>query len=240
MQLRRRAGRGSPCSCPSGMPSPGWSKQSNRFVARPKRIGSWSPSTTAPGIAAAICSRNSRQATTGSGSWRPRPASRALSPRSISGLPPCVGRCWPGWMRMTSRCRRGWPEDWDLFLRAFACGLRLRRVPEVLLRWRLHAGQLTRTDPRHDTRRLLAARADHLSRHLRDLGTRGHRWILGAGPIGKRLAKALAGENAEIAGFVDVDPKKIGGLVHDGSQRWPVISSSELLARRPRPFAIAA
>ena len=63
-------------------------------------------------------------------------------------------------------------------------------------------------------------------------------WILGAGPVGKRLAKALADEGVELAGFVDIDPKKIGG--HAGPRRWPVASMEELQAASPGPFAVSA
>lgn len=134
----------------------------------------------------------------------------------------------------------GWPEDWDLFLRAFDAGLRFERVPEVLLRWRLHPGQLTRNDPRYSAERILTARAHYLSRYLCGAVRSRPCWILGAGPTGKRLVKALAREQSEIAGLVDVDPKKIGGIIRDGARRWPVISSEAFLALRSRPFAVAA
>ena len=44
---------------------------------------------------------------------------------------------------------RGWPEDWDLLLRAFERGLHIARVPHELLSWRLHARQATRVDERY-------------------------------------------------------------------------------------------
>jgi len=138
----------------------------------------------------------------------------------------------------------GWAEDWDLFLRAFAGGLRVARVPHELLYWRVHDEQATRVDPRYSAERFMQARAHFLAAAL--AGARRPLWILGAGPVGKKLGKSLQRELAAakapvaLAGFVDVDPKKIGGVVHDGRHRWPVISMAELAALRPRPFAIAA
>lgn len=135
----------------------------------------------------------------------------------------------------------GWPEDWDLFLRAFEDGLRVCRLPEALLEWRLHAAQSTRTDRRYSEAALLAARAHFLARHLRRaLGDGRVLWILGAGPVGKSLVKALAGEAIEVAGLVEVDPRKIGGVVRDGARRWPVVAHAGLREKQPRPFAISA
>ncbi len=136
---------------------------------------------------------------------------------------------------------RGWPEDWDLFLRAFESGLRLRRLTEPLFEWRQHAAQATRNDLRYSEAALLAARAHFLARHLRrEVGDRRPLWILGAGPVGKHLVKALAREGIEIAGLADVDPRKIGGVVRDGSRSWPVMKHSELNGMLPRPFAVSA
>jgi glycosyltransferase involved in cell wall biosynthesis len=131
-----------------------------------------------------------------------------------------------------------WPEDWDLFLRAFEARLAIARLPRVLLEWRLHDSQATRTDPRYSEASFRRARAHYLARmlraHSRDV------WLLGAGPVGKSLAKALASEHASVAGFAEIDPKKIGGIVRDRARKWPVVSMPELLAKTPRPLAIAA
>lgn len=135
----------------------------------------------------------------------------------------------------------GWPEDWDLFLRAFESGLRLRRLAQPLMEWRLHAAQATRTDARYSEESLLAARAHFLARHLRrEVGDGRALWILGAGPVGKGLVKALANEGIEAAGLADVDARKIGGVVRDGDRRWPVVKHSDLRDKVPRPFAVSA
>lgn len=138
-------------------------------------------------------------------------------------------------------CDAGWPEDWDLFLRAFEGGLRLGRLAELLLEWRLHDTQATRTEARYSPAALLAARAHFLARFLRrEVGASRALWILGAGPVGKSLIKALAGEGIEAAGLADVDPRKIGGVVRGGARSWPVIEHSGLRVKDPRPFAISA
>jgi len=150
-----------------------------------------------------------------------------------------VRECLGGWTDA------GWPEDWDFFLRAFEQGLRIARLPDFLVEWRLHEQQSTRTHARYGEDALLAARANHLSRHVAREFSRGGNegrelWILGAGPVGKALVKALAHEGLVAAGLVDVDPRKIGGLVHGAGHRWRVVEHTALRTMSPRPFAISA
>jgi len=134
----------------------------------------------------------------------------------------------------------GWPEDWDLFLRAFELGMRFRRVPRCLYRWRLHARQATRCDVRYDESAFRRARAHYLARHVLAHAGGRETWILGAGPVGKKLGKALAREGVELGGFADIDERKIGGQVRDGSKHWPVIDAGVLEAMRSRVVAIAS
>lgn len=137
---------------------------------------------------------------------------------------------------------RGWPEDWDFFLRAFEKGLRIGRLPETLVNWRLHARQLTRTHARYREQSLLAARACYLGRHLLGEAVSSDRdvWVLGAGPVGKALVKALAEAGVVARGLADVDPRKIGGVVRGRAHRWPVVAHDRLRGLVPRPFAVSA
>jgi glycosyltransferase involved in cell wall biosynthesis len=137
----------------------------------------------------------------------------------------------------------GWPEDWDLLLRFHELGGRVARVPGTLHRWRQHARQATRLDPRYHGDRLLAARAHYLAHFLAagDVTAGRSVWLLGAGPVGKELAEALAREHFDIAGFAEVDPGKIGNHVQRAGRRWPVVSMEELLARGPTErYAVAS
>ncbi|RMH15316.1 MAG: glycosyltransferase [Acidobacteria bacterium] len=116
---------------------------------------------------------------------------------------------------------RGWPEDYDLWLRLAARGARFAKVPQVLHFWREHAGRLTRVDRRYAVERFLECKAHHL---LRGPLRRAPRVIVwGAGQTGRRLSKHLLRGGAPIAAFVDVDRRKIGrrlrGLpIHDAAR----------------------
>ena len=137
----------------------------------------------------------------------------------------------------------GWPEDWDLVLRLHEVGGRIARVPRTLHRWRQHARQATRLDPRYHAERLLAVRAHYLARFLTAGSVAVDRsiWLLGAGPVGKSLAEALVRAGCEIGGFAEVDAGKIGNHVQRVGRRWPVVSMEELLAAGPAErYAVAS
>lgn len=136
---------------------------------------------------------------------------------------------------------QGWPEDWDFFLRAFERGLRIARLPEVLLEWRQHERQATRTGERYSAEALVTGRAAFLARRVRPEADAGRMvWILGAGPVGKELVKALARAGLVADGLADVDPRKIGGVVRGVGRRWTVVEHARLQAMTPRPFAVSA
>ena len=100
-----------------------------------------------------------------------------------------------------------WAEDWDLWLRLVTAGHALGKIPEVLFTWTQRPGRVTSSDPRCSQRAFTAARAAYLPRALpRDRPT----WIWGAGKAGRSLARELEPRGVAVAGFVDIDPAKIG------------------------------
>ena len=77
------------------------------------------------------------------------------------------------------------PEDYDLWLRAAAAGLRFSKLPEVLLQWRDSSGRLTRRDPRYAPERFFARKLAALLEGPLSAGRPVVVW--GAGEIGKSL-----------------------------------------------------
>lgn len=115
---------------------------------------------------------------------------------------------------------RGWPEDYDLWLRLAAAGKRFAKVPQVLCLWRHHEERLTRTDPRYSVERFLACKAHHLAAGPL---LACHKLILwGAGQTGRRLAKHLQRAHVPLAAFVDIDRRKIGGTLRGVPVHAPV------------------
>ncbi|HET9062690.1 MAG TPA: glycosyl transferase, partial [Candidatus Binatia bacterium] len=75
---------------------------------------------------------------------------------------------------------------------------------------------------------------------LRDIVASRAVWLLGAGPVGKTLAEALLEEGFAVAGFAEIDPRKIGNRVRRSGRWWPVIAMHDLQAARASCFAVAA
>ena len=103
---------------------------------------------------------------------------------------------------------RGWPEDYDLWLRAYLGGTKFAKIPRVLLEWREHPDRLTHIDSRYSLENFLRAKAYYLA--LGPAKNRDAVILWGAGMTGRRLSKHLVKEGLPLVGFIDIDPKKIG------------------------------
>jgi glycosyltransferase involved in cell wall biosynthesis len=101
-----------------------------------------------------------------------------------------------------------WAEDYDLWLRFDAAGWGIAKIPRVLHQWRLHAGQTTFADNRYTRARFFEAKAEYLAPALSRIGRPLSIW--GAGPTGRRLARALATRGIFPERFIDIDARKIG------------------------------
>lgn len=113
----------------------------------------------------------------------------------------------------------GWAEDWDLLLRLAEHGFGLAKVPEVLLWWRDSPGRLTRTGEAYRREQMVRLRAHYLARGpLRDRPFD----LWGAGPTGKKLARALEEHGRRPRAFYDVDAKK------QRARGLPVLGPAEL------------
>lgn len=112
---------------------------------------------------------------------------------------------------------RGWPEDYDLLLRLWRRGDRFVAVPRVLLDWGNGDGRLSRTHPAYSLHAFRACRVHHLCRSL--LVGREGVVVWGAGPTGKRLALEFQRQGVRVEAFIEVDPRKIGQVVHGAPVR---------------------
>ena len=115
----------------------------------------------------------------------------------------------------------GWPEDYDLVLRLWAAGARFRNVEPVVLRWREHPARRSRTDPAYAVEAFVRCKVHHLRETL--LRRFASVVVWGAGPVGKSFARELARTGVPVAAFVDVDPRKLGRVIHGA----PVVPQEE-------------
>ena len=102
------------------------------------------------------------------------------------------------------------PEDHELWLRWIDSGVRFAKVPEVLLRWNDPPDRLSRSDPRYSAEAVARLRCKHLAIDLARRENRRPLWLWGAGRVTRRRFDALAEHGVEIAGFIDIDPDRIG------------------------------
>jgi glycosyltransferase involved in cell wall biosynthesis len=137
----------------------------------------------------------------------------------------------------------GWPEDYDLVLRILTAGGRLSNVPgPPLLRWRIHPGRLSLVSAAYDSDSFRRCKVHFLREAFLPPGRPVVVW--GAGKVGKPLARELLGQGTEVAGFVDLDPRKIGQSIHGaevvsplGFEREPAFERAFVLAAVGSPGA---
>jgi len=127
-----------------------------------------------------------------------------------------------------------WVEDYDLWLRMAQSGTRFSKLPEELVEIGHDSGRLTWTDPRCRVESFFRCKGHFLARdpRVRDNPV----LIIGAGIAAARLGRALLAEGAEVAAFLEVDPRKIGGE----KRGRPVVSWDEGFDRWPGHYVLVA
>ncbi len=128
---------------------------------------------------------------------------------------------------------KGWPEDYDLWMRMAHAGCRFAKVPEVLLHWRDWPDRASRTDDSFSSESFL----DLKEHYLLETRLKGCKQVAiwGAGPVGKRWALRLRKRDVEVTHFVDLDPRKIGKRIHGAE----VIAAGDVIRLRGRLILVA-
>lgn len=116
----------------------------------------------------------------------------------------------------------GWAEDYDLWLRMAYMGIRFTRVPYPLFFWRDHPDRATRTMIEYSASAFRACKLYHLCQGF--LKNTQKVIIAGAGLEGRAWQRLLADKGISVSGWVDVDPRKIGRILHGA----PVMSVDQL------------
>jgi hypothetical protein len=129
------------------------------------------------------------------------------------------------------------PEDYDLWLRLLAAGVRFAKVPRVLLRWRDHAARASRTDPRYAARAFRRTKLEHLFRG--PLADRPEIVFWGAGLEGKPFLRAFAEAGCPARLVVELHRRKIGQVIHGARVVTPEALPGALQGR-PGAIALAA
>lgn len=124
------------------------------------------------------------------------------------------------------------PEDYELWLRMHQAGMRMAKLPQVLLDWRERPDRTSRSDPRY-----ARAAFDRLRAHFLAQDPRLHSGralvFWGAGRKTRLRARLLIEQGVVPTAWIDIDPRKIGQRV------WGLpVQPPDWLDQRPRPFVL--
>lgn len=107
------------------------------------------------------------------------------------------------------------PEDYELWLRWMSLGVKASKLPEKLLIWNDPPNRLSRTGEQCSTENFYKMKTPYLADWLHsNVSPEKNIYILGAGKTSRQRALLLEKSGVVIAGWIDVDPKKIGNIVH--------------------------
>ncbi|MCP5113700.1 MAG: glycosyltransferase [bacterium] len=117
------------------------------------------------------------------------------------------------------------PEDYELWLRWLAAGVRMAKLNDVLIEWHERPGRLTRTDPRYSVEAFYRTKAPYLERWLARHNPHHPNVIIwGAGRTSRQRQRYLTDLGIRVEAYVDIDPRKIGYRIGTA----PVIGPEEL------------
>lgn len=116
----------------------------------------------------------------------------------------------------------GWAEDYDLWLRMAAAGTHFARLPEPLFFWRDHPERATRTMDAYAADAMRRCKFHHLrGSFLKDVS---EVVLAGAGKEARAWQRVLAPEGVRVSHWLDIDPRKVGRILHGA----PVLRPAEL------------
>jgi glycosyltransferase involved in cell wall biosynthesis len=102
------------------------------------------------------------------------------------------------------------PEDYELWLRWMANGVKMAKVDEELLVWNDPPGRLSRTDQRYSIDAFYKIKAEYLSYWLRDNNSHHPEVIVwGAGRVTRGRAEMLKAFGVNITHYIDLKPRTL-------------------------------
>ncbi|MBN1594405.1 glycosyltransferase [candidate division FCPU426 bacterium] len=121
---------------------------------------------------------------------------------------PTVMFCKAAVMSLGGYRDRGWPEDYDLWLRLYARNARFAKLPQTLLAWRMHEQRLSLRDPRYSSEAFLELKCEFLVPRLP-----GQIVVLGAGRTARAWIQVLQDRGIKIKAVLDLEPHRTGRMI---------------------------
>lgn len=117
------------------------------------------------------------------------------------------------------------PEDYEMVLRWMAAGVKIGKIAETLYDWHDPPARLSRNDARYDPMAFHRCKAPYLAQAIAAAGCCDRElWVWGAGRPARKCAAPLEQAWKPASGFIDIDPRKIGRVLHGR----PVVSPGHL------------
>lgn len=96
------------------------------------------------------------------------------------------------------------PEDYEMWLRWLDGGVRISKIPEVVLDWYDSESRLTRTDPVYSDQAFFRVKSHYLAKWMKKNSPHFPRvWVWGASRISRRRARILEEFGIHISCYVD-------------------------------------
>jgi glycosyltransferase involved in cell wall biosynthesis len=97
------------------------------------------------------------------------------------------------------------PEDYELWLRWFSCGVRMEKIPVEVISWRDHPERASRNQISYSSESFDRVRLSYLVAELRKHpGNKMPLYIWGGGRLSRKKASILSGFGLQIDGYIDV------------------------------------
>lgn len=96
------------------------------------------------------------------------------------------------------------PEDYDMWLRWLHEGVRVEKIPVVVLKWHDSESRLSRAHPSYSDQAFYRTKSRYLAKFLaRSNPFHPHVWVWGASRISRRRARLLGEHGIRIAAYID-------------------------------------
>lgn len=113
----------------------------------------------------------------------------------------------------------GWAEDYDLWLRMAANGIKFTKLPDRFFFWRDHPERATRTMDEYSSNAFRCCKLHHLRQGF--LKDRSEVVMAGAGIEARAWQRLLSDDGVRVTHWLDVDPRKIGRTLHGAPVSLP-------------------
>lgn len=111
--------------------------------------------------------------------------------------------------RFGTYAKGDFPEDYELWLRWIEKGVKIHKLPEVLIEWHDSENRLTRTDVSYSDEAFFSIKTQYLLKWLKNHNPfHPAVYVWGASKISRKRAQILETHGIQIEGYIDISTKR--------------------------------